>query len=146
MANRSTKNESFFLPTISDLKSAQSAARQGTAVCILIIVFSLVVAGISSSTTGTPPSQWLIAALLIYGVIAVMIYRMSRVAAIAGLVLYMGDRLVLFAQQGISVSAAIAILFVFAFINAIRGTFAYHRLRQERSEALQEPDMTSNLK
>ncbi len=138
MTGNATKKDSFLLPTITDLKSAQSLAQQGTTVCVLIIVLSSVVAAISTSIDGVSPSQWFVGMMLIYGLIAFMIYRMSRWAAIAGLVLYLGDRTALLVQQGISINVIVSILFVFAFINSIRGTFAYHRFRCQRSQALQQ--------
>jgi hypothetical protein len=144
MTDKSSQKDSFLLPTITDLQSAQRLARQGTAVCVLIIIFSSVVAAIATSIDGTFPSQWFIAAMLIYGLIGFLIYRMSRFAAIAGLVMYLSDRLVLLAQQGLSMNVIFTIFFVFAFINSIRGTFAYHRFRRQRTEVLQ-PSVTSNL-
>lgn len=137
MPDKSKKN-SFWLPTITDLKSAQDAARQGTAVCVLIIIFSLVIVAISTATVGGTPSQGFIAMMIAYGLIAFLIYRMSRVAAILGLMIYLGERLVLLAKYGMSGNFILTIFFIFAFINSIRGTFAYHRFRRQRTGAIQE--------
>jgi hypothetical protein len=76
--------------------------------------------------------------MLIYGLIAYLTYKMSRVAAVLGLVIYLGDRLVLIARSGANANFTLAIFFIFAFINSIRGTFAYHRLRHLRAEAIEE--------
>lgn len=142
MAN-SSKKGNFLLPAITDLKSAQEAGRQGTAVSVLIIVFSSVITAISTATNGGTPSQGFIVMMLVYGLIAFMIYKMSRVAAILGLVIYLSERLFLVAQYGVSGNVILVILFVFAFINSIRGTFAYHRLRRQRTEAFQESNIPS---
>jgi len=137
MANKS-KKENFLLPTITDLKSAQAAARQGTAVCIVIMIFSSAMVAISTATGSGRPSQEFIFMMLIYGLIAYLTYKMSRVAAVLGLVIYLGDRLVLIARSGANANFTLAIFFIFAFINSIRGTFAYHRLRHLRAEAIEE--------
>lgn len=137
MANKS-KKESFLLPTITDLKSAQAAARQGTAVCIVIMVFSLAIVAISTATGSGGLSQEFIFMMIIYGLIAYLTYKMSRIGAILGLLIYLGDRLVLISRGGSSAGLITAIFFVFAFINSIRGTFAYHRLRHQRVEAIQK--------
>lgn len=135
------KKENFLLPKITDLKSAQSAARQGTAVCIVIMIFSSVIVAISSATEGGKPSQEFIFMMIIYGLIAFLTYKMSRVAAILGLLIYLGDRLVLIASSGLKANYVVAIFFIFAFINSIRGTFAYHRLRRGRAEAIQKSNI-----
>jgi lysylphosphatidylglycerol synthetase-like protein (DUF2156 family) len=143
MSNQS-RRESFLLPTIADLKSAQAAGRQGTVMCVLIMVMTTVVTVMAAVAPLTPgqeagTTEMIIGAmivLVIYGTFAVMIYKMSRVAAILALLVYVGDRLFMIAQQGVSGQSVVAILVVFAFINSIRGTFAYHRFRHQRQEAI----------
>ena len=140
----SYKKQNFFLPTITDKKSAQDAGRQGTAVCVLIIVSNSVLTAISAPTGGATPSQEFIVMMLVYGLIAFLIYKMSRVAAILGLVIYVIEQLVVLAKYGVSGHVVVAILFVFAFINSIRGTFAYHRFRRLRAEAIEQSNILSN--
>jgi lysylphosphatidylglycerol synthetase-like protein (DUF2156 family) len=143
MSNQS-RRESFLLPTIADLKSAQAAGRQGTVMCVLIVMTTVMAAlapltpGQEAGTTEMIIGTMIV--LVIYATFAVMIYKMSRVAAILALLVYVGDRLFMIAQQGVSGQSVVAILVVFAFINSIRGTFAYHRFRHQRQEAIQEPD------
>jgi hypothetical protein len=129
-----SKKANFWFPAITDLKSAQDAARQGTATCALIMTFSTVLVVVATATGSGGLSQLFIVMMLIYGLIAFLIYKMSRVAAIFGLLLYLGDRIVLIAQSGLSGNFVLTIFFVLAFINSIRGTFAYHRFRRLRAE------------
>jgi uncharacterized membrane protein len=73
----------------------------------------------------------------IYVAIARYIYKMSRIAAIAGLALYSLDRIYLLMLTDFSTSAMpISIIVILMFVNSIRGTFAYHRLckQENRSE------------
>jgi hypothetical protein len=76
--------------------------------------------------------------LLVYGTLAVMIYKMSRVAAVIASLLYFGDCLLVLSQQGISAGIFVRILILFGFTNSIQGTFAYHRFREQRQETIQE--------
>ncbi|HEY9609785.1 hypothetical protein [Allocoleopsis sp.] len=116
---------SWLLPDLTDIESARSAARQGTAVCVLIIIFSLVIATLS----GVTQSSAFAATVALYGLVAFLIYRMSRIGSVMGLIIYLIDRLMIVAKTGISGNLVITILFIFAFINSVRGTFAYHRFR-----------------
>ncbi len=137
------KKSSFLLPEITDLPSAQQVGRQGTAVCVLMIVFNVVIWQVSAAAAGTPMPPIAIAELVIYAVIAVMIFKMSRAAAIAGFSFYLLGRIVLIAQSGLSGIPAIAmLLFSFAFINSMRGTFAYHRIRQERRAEIEQSEVS----
>ncbi len=145
MSSPSNQN-SFFFPTIEDLKSAQKTGRQGAIACVLIVVLTMVMAAVTRSMQGIDPASTAtgvtpIAAmivLVVYGVLAVMIYRMSRIAALIALLLQAANFVLLLVQQGFSGQLSISILFLLAFINSVRGTFAYHRLRQQRQEAIQE--------
>jgi hypothetical protein len=146
--SESSTQKSFLFPTIADLKSAQKTGRQGTIACVLIAVMTLVLAGVTHSMQGVEPSSSVIGvtpiaamiALVIYGLLAVMIYRMSRIAAAIALLLQAINFILVLVQQGFSGQLGIGILFLLAFINSVRGTFAYHRLRQQRQEAIQEVD------
>jgi hypothetical protein len=91
-------------------------------------LYSSVIVAISTATAGETPSQGFIAMMIAYGLIAFLIYRMSRVAAILGLMIYLGERLVLLAKYGMSGNFILTIFFIFAFINSIRGIFAVRSL------------------
>lgn len=140
-----TNSASFdnkWFPEINSIVVARRVARQG-------FIASLFVAGVTTafaiaSTQNMLPSEMqdvfnplLFVDALLYGAIAWGIQRMSRIAAIAGLTLYLLSRILL-QMSGVPTNLlglAIATLISVAFINAIRGTFAYHRFkRQEASE------------
>jgi hypothetical protein len=142
MADQPKKPNPWF-PEIYDLKSAQSAANQGTGVCIAIIIVSWIFSVIFTATGNAPNYQMLLGASILYGLIAWLISKMSRLASIAGLLIYLADRVAIIAQNGSKGgNYVIMAFFILAFINSIRGTFAYHRIRRDRQA---EIDQTEEL-
>ncbi|MCU0565283.1 MAG: hypothetical protein MUF49_01640 [Oculatellaceae cyanobacterium Prado106] len=139
------KKQNWLWPEINDLPSAQSAAMQGTSMCIVIVVFSWIIALIVTAMGVTPNFQLLIGASLLYGLIAFLIAKMSRLAAIAGLILYLVDRVAFISQNGSNgASAGIMVVFIIAFISSIRGTFAYHQIRRDRQTEIAQPEGQSD--
>jgi hypothetical protein len=133
------RNFDFFC-LIETLSDAQRVGRQGTwAACILAGmtgIFAL------ASILGVLPkglliSGWGLVDAALFGIIAWGIYRMSRVAAVAGLVFYIVEQVIAIATSDTKKGFGIvAILMIMAFFNAVRGTFAYHRLRKSDRSAL----------
>jgi hypothetical protein len=134
MPDQSSK-KSPFLPAVIDLKAAQLDGRKGVNTCLFIMGITILRAFTIPSALN---SKALTFSLLIYGILALMIYKMSRTAAILAFLLYLIDCIFLFAIQGISMGIFIQILLLISFLNSIEGTFAYHRLRHQRQEAIQE--------
>ncbi|MFQ3617971.1 MAG: hypothetical protein SNJ57_07860 [Cyanobacteriota bacterium] len=146
MPAKSTNRENKWFPDIDSVVTARRVARQG-------VIASLVLAGVTTAfaiaaTQNTLPPELLerddvfnpllFVDALIYGAIAWGIQRMSGIAAIAGLAIYLLSR-VLLQMSGIPTNLfgmAIATIISVAFINAIRSTFAYHRFNgQQASES-----------
>gem|GEM_PF-4323823 len=73
----------------------------------------------------------------LFALIAFGIYKMSRVAAVIGIALYLWGQLNQILATGNS-NYILVILFTLYFIHAIRGTFAYHKLKKEQSERVIE--------
>ena len=65
----------------------------------------------------------------IFGGIAFGIKRKSRFAAVAGLCLYVLERIYMLQKDGVA-GIFTGIIFTLLFINAVRGAFAYHRLNE----------------
>ncbi|QKD82272.1 hypothetical protein HPC62_08805 [Thermoleptolyngbya sichuanensis A183] len=145
MQANATNRENRWFPEIDSIATAHRVARQG-------VIASLILAGVTTAfaiaaTQNTLPSELLeldevfnpllFVDALIYGAIAWGIQRMSRIAAIAGLSIYLLSR-VLLHLSGMPTNLfgmAIVTLISVAFINAIRSTFAYHRFQlQQASE------------
>jgi hypothetical protein len=113
-------------PDVDDEKQAKAAARYGFYACVGIIVVSIAMSFLGNVEW----SAWILEGML-FAVIGFFIYRFSRVAAICGLILYVGERIILLVEQGAKMPSGLTlylmIVFTFAFINSIRGTFAYRR-------------------
>lgn len=142
MLTKSINRENEWFPKIDSVATARRVARQG-------VIAALILAGVTTAfaiaaTQNTPPSELLeldevfnpllFVDALIYGAIAWGIQRMSRIAAIAGLSIYLLSR-VLLQMSGIPTNLfgmAVATLISVAFINAIRSTFAYHRFQRQQ--------------
>jgi hypothetical protein len=121
-------------PIITDAASAKFAAKQGMGAAFfcagstLLFVFlarqgMALIQGIDES------------ALVDAGVFAVLgflILRMSRVAAVAALVLYIIERIVLWTRVSSIGGASIPMMLVIVlcFVSSVRGTFAYQRYRE----------------
>jgi hypothetical protein len=127
---------------ISSIDAAKKLASQGTwaAGFVSAVTLLLTVVGITfgASVEGLPTfDAWSFIDVGIYVAIARYIYKMSRIAAVAGLILYTLDRIYLLVLTNLSGSAIpMSIIVILMFVNAIRGTFAYHRLsnQENRSE------------
>ena len=120
-------------PEIRDLESARQAAIQGFAGAILQAVTALAFAAwtaFKTSSFGVNMATFLIAAA-IFGAIAIGTFRLSRVAAAAGLVFFLPEPIWwLFHDHNVTDivrTLIMAILFALLFVNGVRGAFAYRR-------------------
>jgi hypothetical protein len=124
-----------FWPNVKQLADARAAAYQGAFACAGIIVFTVILFAVGS----VQGNDWIWDAA-IFAALGFGIYKFSRFAAVAALLLYWLERALIFSQQGEKAMSGFAgyliIIFTFAFINGIRGTFAYRRLlRAENATA-----------
>lgn len=131
-------------PEITDLAAARGAAMQG----VWAAVISAVLTGAFAlySLTGNQvlnigPFALIDAAL--FALVAWLIHRMSRAGAIAGLVLYLAEKvsgLVNALNDPVSSRHTASIIvfgaFVLCYVNAIRGTFGYHVLLENGEPAV----------
>jgi hypothetical protein len=133
-------NQNFFgrfFPTTKNLSDAQKIARQGTWAACFVAGMTAILALISiaaPSPLGFPVNAWSLIDAMIFGVIAWGIYYASRIAAVTALIYYAVGQVFMIATtidsaRKYSVNP-VTILVLLAFINSIRGTFAYHRLRK----------------
>lgn len=134
---------SWFWPAIEDESSAEHATKAAVGVsgfvagvtgllAILSIVYRKPIFGLDG--------LGLIDAAL-FAVVAWRISKLSRAWAIVGLVLYLveiGFKLVTNPSGALGV---LTIVFILAYLSAIRGTFAYHRYRR-MEEAQPAPPAT----
>jgi len=119
-------------PIISDEKSAKKAAATGAGFAFAVAGITGVLAIISIfRPLGFVKPLSLVDALL-FGFLGFMIqWKTSRIAAVAALILFVGERI--YAGVGLGISAAVgalAVIFLLGFISGVRGTLAYHVYRR----------------
>src|SRR5262249_44769007 len=128
----------WFWPEIYDRDTAQEPARRGAWVALFVAALTALLALLSlafhSVILGITPASLLDA--VIFGVTGWHTYKMSRAWAVTGMVLYLANVLYGLSQGRFGV---LAVVFLFAFLNAIRGTFAFHRFSQEGAEPAGPP-------
>ena len=67
----------------------------------------------------------------LFGMIAFFLTKHSRVAAWAGLIMYIGERVFGYMATGKIGFPIVPIIFTLALIAGVRGTHAWHRLKNE---------------
>lgn len=144
--NSNQKKNFGLLPRIESLSDAQEVGRQGTWTACFVAGMTALFALVSMFAPlplGFPVSGWSLIDAVIMGIIAWGIHRLSRIAALAGLIYYIIGQVYMFsASAGKYKVSFITILITLAFVNSVRGTFAYHRLQKtEHSESYSEIDV-----
>ncbi len=134
MSNR--KKTSLWV-CIDSVETAREAAKQGMWTAILVAIFTAVVTVIFMTMGETPEGfpeidAWAFWDVGLFVAVAWGIHKMSRIAAVAGLGLYvLGQVLIRISMPSIAPGGLwVAGLFILGFVNGVRGTFAYHRLRR----------------
>jgi hypothetical protein len=127
---------SWAWPDVDDLDSAQDAAHKAayfawTAAGFTLLFLVLFVNPLDAKMFAIIFITLVEAAL--YAVSGWQVYKFSRAWAVAGLVLYTLDLVAALIYFGPVLIGAMRIVFIIGFVNGVRGTFAYHRLRQEES-------------
>ncbi len=127
------KTKKWVWPAITDLESAKFAARQGFYAAVFLAVISALIVIVMVDL-------WGLVDVVLYAVIALGIYKMYRIASIAGLtrsLLGIGSLWVVNLDVSI-LSYVIVILpflvLVLMFINSVRGTFVHHKFVKEREK------------
>jgi hypothetical protein len=120
----------WYWEDVSEISGAEKAMKGGFWAAVIVAGITSLVAALSLTGTklfGIDASAFLDAA--IFAGIAFGIKRKSRFAAVAGLCLYVFERIYML-QRGGAGGIITGIIFTLLFINAVRGAFAYHRLNE----------------
>ncbi len=125
MAAEKPKDSRWWWPSIKDESSARRAARQGMWVALFM---SAVTAGFATfKLFGFGPGEFVDVVFILF--LAVGLSRYSRLAAIGGMGYYLVSRVVLYVTApNLPRNPVMAVLFTLVFVNALRGTWFYHRL------------------
>ena len=124
------RNKKFsFWPAVGDEQAAVLAARQGfhaAVYCSIVTAIFAVLGGFGFKIMDF--DLWNLTDAALMALLAFGIRRMSRTAAVIAVLYYVAGRIDLWAEYG-SQNPVIAGIFVLMFLSAVRGTFAYHRLK-----------------
>ena len=117
-------------PPLNDMESAKKAARQGVwAAGIVAVVTALLAVLAGRGVKVLNIDSWAFVDAALFAIIAFGIHKMSRVAAVAWVCLYVLERLYMWQTNGVKAGGIIMpVILTLAFINSIRGTFTHHRL------------------
>jgi len=134
----SSRKSNFIWPDVSTLDGARSACRTGAAFAVIVAVLTggvaiLAALGVHLFPTSVFDASALIDAAL-FAVVAWGLYRYSRVAAVAGLVIYLAERVYMIAS-GVTGGIPLAIIMTIGLLGAVRGAFAHHRLSKQAPAA-----------
>ncbi|MFQ5542066.1 MAG: hypothetical protein ACE5E2_04490, partial [Candidatus Binatia bacterium] len=133
--DQTKKRKHSLWPKITDLESAKDAARQGFWAAIIVAGITAAIGILASE--GFQLVGFEVDALevlytaMLFAFIAWGIQRMSRAAAIAGLTLYVLDRISTWSVYGFT-NPVLPVIFTLGFINSTRGTFAYHKMMNSK--------------
>ncbi len=93
----------------------------------LSAIATLLFTFIISSVADTPLIVWAVASAAVTGALGYGVYRRSRRAAVTLLVLFLVARVWFYLQTGSLGSPLLSIIFLYCFVEGVRGTFAHHR-------------------
>jgi hypothetical protein len=131
----------WYWQTIEDESSAEHATKAAVGVsgfiaavtalfAILSIVYHKPIFGLDG---------WGLVDALIFALIAWRISKVSRAWAVVGLLIYLLEVGYKLATNPSGALGVLTIIFILTYINAIRGTFAYHRYRNAENSPLAPP-------
>jgi hypothetical protein len=130
----SEKRKSLRLPAVDDLKSAKKASMYGVwaavfsaAATVLLFVFLVLASG--GKAVDTSIAAVALVDALIFSAVAIGIYKESRLAAVAGLLFFVVEKIVQFSMTGETSGIIVPVILTLCYASAIRGVYALHRLR-----------------
>ncbi len=132
------KKSNVFWPDVGTIENAKGAVKAGLVAAILVATITAAFATWAVYAGGTVAGfidAWAFLDAVLFGAVAVGLYKESRVAAVAGLLLYLAGKVNQVISTGQFQGPVLAIFFVLFFVSGVRGTFALHRLRQVQASA-----------
>lgn len=119
----------WIMPTIEDQLSAKKVARNGVWAAAFCAAATILVVGLNAAGADILAlDHWALVDAALFIAIAVGIHRMSRTAAVAGLLLYLLERVYMIENLGNPGTIIQVLVLTLMFISSVRATFLYHRL------------------
>jgi len=144
---RATNHFRWYWPSVQTLQSAHKATRQAfwfalvvAVVTAIFTILDMVSAEFHDALAGLVFGPWSLLDAALFGAIAIGLYRHSRFAAVAGLVLYVIEKVAMMSEGAIPSHQtsvyrwAMPILFTLGFLGGVRGAFSYHRLKRAAAQ------------
>ncbi len=137
------KSTAWHWPKIDDAKTARDAALEGVGVSLFVsaVTGGTAVLSILSRKPILGVDGWALFDAALFALVGWRIYRMSRVWAVLGLLLYLAEMaarsLQYFETSGgtsIPPFSIVAAIFTLGFVNAVRGIFAFDRFNKPSAE------------
>jgi hypothetical protein len=125
----------WWWPEISGPESATQAATLGAMTSFIVagVIALLAIVSMFKPLDSIGPSSFVEALLLAFFGFMIK-WKISRVAAVAALTLFLGERIYAAVAHGIGpATVLLAAIVLLGFISGVRGTFAYHAYREGSS-------------
>lgn len=138
---------SWYWKEVDNKDSAEDATKLGVGVSYFIAAVSALVAIVSlvSHSPILGLNAWSLLDAGLFAVIGWRIARLSRAWSVVGLGLYVLEVVDSISRRGVGFGV-LSVIFVLAYINAARGTFAYHKyLKIQAAEPSVVNSADSNL-
>ncbi|MDZ4344861.1 MAG: hypothetical protein U1E51_20765 [Candidatus Binatia bacterium] len=119
-----------------DEKKARRAIRNAWIAATVSGIFTVIVALIAVTSDRNPFDDWvtgweLLSAGATFG-LAYGIYRKSRACAVVVLLWYVAQQLLYAIETGRKTGFGLALVFIYFYVQGVRGTFAYQKLNTAR--------------
>jgi hypothetical protein len=122
-------------PTIVDLDSARSAVKSGVYAAWFVAAMNTIIAALVPFTGAFRGyDSWILVDAAVFATVAWRLSRMSRGWAVAALTIW-GLEIVDKVISHASTFSILTIVVLIAFVSAVRGTFAFHRLSTPAHQA-----------
>jgi hypothetical protein len=124
--------KSWVWPDVSVRRNAQSFVNEAFGAATVVAVLSLIFALMPTSSESNSSDRLIILiARVVFGLLCIGIFLRSRIPAVSALVLFSVTIAFAILTQGLRLLIVRAVI-LFAFLNGVRGTFAYHELPPSR--------------
>ena len=132
--------KNWWWPKLSDRESAIEATKTGFRAAIVVAVVTAIYATVAPLTKKEIASinAWAYLDTVLFGVIAWRIKCYSRAFAVAGVLLFIAEKIMLAQTLG-TAGWPMAVFLLLMFITGARGTFAYHKF-----SSTQQPEISRN--
>jgi hypothetical protein len=133
MSKEDNKDFNMFWPNIDSIEDAKSVAKGAafipafvsviTSIVVLVGIFYKPILGLDA---------WAFIDAFLFAIVAFGMWKLNRVAAILGLLLYVWGQFQLLSTQGTAVGV-MAVFFAIMWFNGIRASLRYHKLLSTRN-------------